>query len=182
MYKRQDHDAFIRAYPLDISPATDNRPFFFNLVLLGDLFDPALSGSGVYRTSMEAIVILFAVIGVTAAVSALFIIVPLWLGGRRRGLARPAPSTLAYFGGLGLAFMLVEIPTMQKLTVYLGQPVYSLAVVLFSLLLFSGLGLSLIHIFSRVHIRRLGRLGRFPESNESLSESAQSAQSADHYS
>ena len=64
-----DHDAFIRAYPLDISPATDNRPFFFNLVLLGDLFDPALSGSGVYRTSMEAIVILFAVIGVTAAVS-----------------------------------------------------------------------------------------------------------------
>ena len=135
-----DHDAFIRAYPLDISPATDNRPFFFNLVLLGDLFDPALSGSGVYRTSMEAIVILFAVIGVTAAVSALFIIVPLWLGGRRRGLARPAPSTLAYFGGLGLAFMLVEIPTMQKLTVYLGQPVYSLAVVLFSLLLFSGLG------------------------------------------
>jgi MFS family permease len=36
--------------------------------------------------------------------------------------------------------MLVEIPTIQKLTVYLGQPVYSLAVVLFSLLLFSGLG------------------------------------------
>ena len=135
-----DHDAFIRAYPLDISPATDNRPFFFNLILLGDLLDPALSGSGVYRTSMEAITILFAVIGVTAALSALFILVPLWLGGRRRGLARPAPATLAYFGGLGLAFMLVEIPTMQKLTVYLGQPVYSLAVVLFSLLLFSGLG------------------------------------------
>lgn len=138
-----DHDAFVRAYPLDISPATDNRPFFFNLILLGDLLDPALSGSGVYRTSMEAITILFAVIGVTAALSALFILVPLWVGSRhggRRGLARPTPATLAYFGGLGLAFMMVEIPTMQKLTVYLGQPVYSLAVVLFSLLLFSGLG------------------------------------------
>jgi len=109
-------------------------------VLLGDLFDPALSGSGVYRTSMEAITILFAVIGITATLSALFIIVPLWLGGRRRGLARPAPAMLAYVGGLGLAFMMVEIPTMQMLTVYLGQPVYSLAVVLFSLLLFSGLG------------------------------------------
>lgn len=135
-----DHTAFIRVYPLDISPATDNRPFFFNLILLGDLLDPALSGSGVYRTSMEAITILFAVIAVTAALSVLFVLVPLWLGGRRRGLARPAPATLAYFGGLGLAFMLVEIPTLQKLTVYLGQPVYSLAVVLFSLLLFSGLG------------------------------------------
>jgi SAM-dependent methyltransferase len=135
-----DHDAFIAAYPLDISPATDNRPFFFNLVLLGDLLDPSLSGSGVYRTSMEAIYILFAVIGITATLSALFILIPLWLGAKRRGLSRPPTLTLAYFGTLGLAFMIVEIPTMQKLTVYLGQPVYSLAVVLFSLLLFSGLG------------------------------------------
>ncbi len=135
-----DHEAFIAAYPLDISPATDNRPFFFNLILLGDLLDPALSGSGVYRTSMEAIYILFAVIGVTATLSVLFILVPLWVGSRRRDLARPSSITLAYFGMLGLAFMLVEIPMMQKLTVYLGQPVYSLAVVLFSLLLFSGAG------------------------------------------
>jgi len=135
-----DHAGFIADYPLDISPATDDRPFFFNLILLGDLLDPALSGSGVYRTSMEAIYILFAVIGVTAALSALFILVPLWLGARRRNLARPSATTLAYFGALGMAFMMVEIPTMQKLTVYLGQPVYSLAVVLFSLLLFSGLG------------------------------------------
>lgn len=135
-----DHDAFIAGYPLDISPATDNRPFFFNLILLGDLLDPALSGSGVYRTSMEAIYILFAVIGVTATLSILFILVPLWLGAKRRKLAQPSTPTLAYFGMLGLAFMMVEIPTMQKLTVYLGQPVYSLAVVLFSLLLFSGIG------------------------------------------
>ncbi len=135
-----DHEGFIAGYPLDISPATDDRPFFFNLVLLGDLLDPALSGSGVYRTSMEAIYILFAVIGVTATLSVLFILAPLTLGSKRRGLARPSAATLAYFGTLGLAFMMVEIPTMQKLTVYLGQPVYSLAVVLFSLLLFSGLG------------------------------------------
>jgi hypothetical protein len=135
-----DHAAFIDTYPLDISPATDNRPFFFNLILLGDLLDPSLSGSGVYRTSMEAIYILFAVIGITLALSVLFILLPLWLGTRRRNLSRPSAATLSYFGALGLAFMMVEIPTMQKLTVYLGQPVYSLAVVLFSLLLFSGLG------------------------------------------
>lgn len=135
-----DHDTLIANYPLDISPATDDRPFFFNLILLGDLLDPTLSGSGVYRTSMEAIYILFAVIGVTATLSMLFILLPLWLGSRRRQLARPSTPTLAYFGILGLAFMMVEIPMIQKLTVYLGQPVYSLAVVLFSLLLFSGIG------------------------------------------
>ena len=135
-----DRQAVIDSYPLDISPATDNRPFFFNLVLIGDLFDPALSGSGVYRTSMEAILILFAVIGITVLLGALFILVPLWLGTRRGGLQRPSPRLLGYFAMLGIGFMMVEIPTIQKLTVYLGRPVYSLAVVLFSLLLFSGLG------------------------------------------
>ncbi len=132
--------AFIAAYPLDISPATDNRPFFFNLVLLGDLLDPALSGSGVYRTSMEAIVILFVVIGVSVTFGVAFIVIPLLVGARKRGLPRPPARILGYFGALGIAFMLLEIPTIQKLTVYLGRPVYSLAVVLFTLLLCSGLG------------------------------------------
>jgi MFS family permease len=59
---------------------------------------------------------------------------------RRRGLAAPPAHLLVYFGALGVGFMLVEIPTIQRLTVYLGRPVYSLAVVLFALLLFSGLG------------------------------------------
>jgi hypothetical protein len=99
-----------------------------------------LSGSGVYRTSMEAIIILAIVMGVLAIVGVLFILVPLWLGSRRRQLPRPSSQLLGYFAALGLAYILVEVPTIQELTVYLGRPVYSLAVVLFSLLIFSGLG------------------------------------------
>jgi spermidine synthase len=135
-----DHTAFAASYPLDISPATDDRPFFFNLVRFGDLFDLSLSASGVYRTSVEALLILGAVLGVSAAMGALFVILPLWMTTRRKGLARPSWRLLFYFGGLGVAFMLVEIPIIQRLAVYLGRPVYSLAVVLFSILLFGGLG------------------------------------------
>jgi hypothetical protein len=135
-----DRADFIAGYPLDISPAVDDRPFFFNLVRFGDLLDPSLSGSGVYRTSMEAIIILVAVLGMTVLLSVLFILLPLLLGARRRGLARPPGGLLLYFGALGVAFMLLEVPMIQQLTVYLGRPVYSLAVVLFSLLFFSGLG------------------------------------------
>lgn len=135
-----DHEAFIANYPLDITPASDDRPFFFNLVRFGDLLDPSLSASGVYRTSMEAILILLAVLGISGGVGGAFVILPLWLGARRRGLARPSAGLLFYFGALGVAFMLVEVPTIQRLTVYLGRPVYSLAAALFSLLLFSGLG------------------------------------------
>jgi hypothetical protein len=47
---------------------------------------------------------------------------------------------LAYFASIGLGFMLVEIPIVQRMTLYLGHPTYALAVVLFSLLIFSGLG------------------------------------------
>lgn len=134
-----DHAAYVARYPLDISPATDDRPFFFNLVRFGDLLDPALK-SGVYRTSMEATLILAIVLGLTTAMGLLFVVLPLWLGARKRGLSRPSGRLLAYFGLLGVAFMLIEVPTVQRLTVYLGRPVYALAVVLFALLLFSGLG------------------------------------------
>ncbi|MCU0520286.1 MAG: hypothetical protein MUF84_06305 [Anaerolineae bacterium] len=136
----EDHAAYIRSYPLDISPATDDRPFFFNLVLLGDLLDPSLSASGVCRTSMEAIAILGAVIGISLTFGVLIILLLLWFSHRRSGLVRPSGALLGYFSVLGLAFMIVEIPTIQKLTVYLGRPVYSLAIVLFSLLVSSSLG------------------------------------------
>jgi spermidine synthase len=136
----EDHAGFVAAYPLDISPATDDQPFFFNLVHFGDLLDPSLGVSGVYRTSMEAVLILATVLGVTTLMGGTFVLFPLWLGTRRRGLPRPSGGLLTYFAALGAAFMLVEVPTIQRLAVYLGRPVYSLAVVLFSLLLFSGLG------------------------------------------
>ena len=46
----------------------------------------------------------------------------------------------AYFACLGLAFLFVEIPLAQRFILVLGHPVVALAVVLFTLLLFSGLG------------------------------------------
>ncbi len=137
----EDRAAFIADYSLDISAATDDRPFFFNLVRVGDLIDPALSHSGVYRTSMEAILILGAVFSISLPMGFLFVLLPLWIGARRTlHLDRPSALQLGYFATLGVAFMLMEIPTIQKLTVYLGKPIYSLAIVLFSLLLFSGMG------------------------------------------
>ena len=45
-----------------------------------------------------------------------------------------------FFASIGLGFMLIEISQMQRLIVFLGHPVYGLSVVLFSLLLSSGLG------------------------------------------
>jgi hypothetical protein len=51
-----------------------------------------------------------------------------------------ALPSFAYFGLIGLAFLLVEIPLVQHLILYLGHPAYALTIALFSILLFSGIG------------------------------------------
>src|SRR5262249_14814948 len=60
---------------------------------------------------------------------------------KRRALTIPRPFGAAgYFGGVGLAFIFVGIGLMQKFVLYLGHPTYALSVVLFAILVFSGLG------------------------------------------
>jgi hypothetical protein len=67
--------------------------------------------------------------------------------GRRRGSNRGFNKNQLRFVGLflmlGVGFMVAEISLIQKLVLFLGQPVLSLAVLLFSLLL--GVGLGSIH-------------------------------------
>jgi hypothetical protein len=70
----------------------------------------------------------------------ILIVLPAALSGRVRGAAFPHPAALAYFGLIGLAFMLVEIPLIQRFILFLGQPAYALTAILFTLLFFSALG------------------------------------------
>src|SRR5690606_35111370 len=72
----------------------------------------------------------------------LFVVWPL-----RRLAAAPFPNArrvraglLLYFAAIGFGFIVVEIVLSQKFILYLGHPFYALAVILFAVLLFSGLG------------------------------------------
>jgi hypothetical protein len=46
----------------------------------------------------------------------------------------------AYFLAIGVAFMFVEIALIQRMSLFLGHPIYGLAIVLFSLILATGIG------------------------------------------
>jgi hypothetical protein len=46
----------------------------------------------------------------------------------------------AYFLLIGVAFIFVEITLIQRMSLFLGHPIYSLAIVLFSIILASGVG------------------------------------------
>ena len=134
----EDKEAWLAAYPYDVAPPTDNRPFFFEVSRFRHLtkkesFLNVLGGI----TSHGILAILMLLLGGVAWV---FVIAPL----RRLqgGEGRRGP-VLLYFGSLGLAFILVEVVLAQRFILYLGNPLYSLAVVLFSVLIFSGVGSAL---------------------------------------
>src|SRR3989442_15851151 len=68
-----------------------------------------------------------------------YIVVPFVRLAKRIPLSTLTPP-VTYFGAIGMGFMLIEISQMQRLMVFLGHPVYGLSVVLYTLLIFSGIG------------------------------------------
>ena len=49
-------------------------------------------------------------------------------------------GVFVFFASLGLGFILIEIALLQKLTIFLGGPAYSMVITLFTILFFSGIG------------------------------------------
>lgn len=131
--------ALVESYPADISPPTDDRPFFFHMLRLGDVFTFARQKDPLLEGNVDTIRLLGWLLVTAAAWTGLCVLVPLGLSTKRGTLADSAPY-LAYFCGIGLGFMLVEIALMQRLSAFLGHPIYSMTVVLWCLLLAGGCG------------------------------------------
>jgi hypothetical protein len=125
--------------PINVAPPTDDSPFFFHMLRLRDIFRPERRDQGTVTFNMEAVSTLGRLLITVVGLTLLCIVVPLVLTADRTPL-RGAAHHFVYFAGIGLGFMLVEISQMQRLVVFLGHPTYGLSVVLFTLLLSSGLG------------------------------------------
>jgi hypothetical protein len=137
----RDLTAFYAQFPVNIAPPTDNSPFFFHTLRLGDVFDGALwrAGLGGDASNVQAVWVLGVLLLTVVGLSVLCVIVPLLLTADRGVLAGTTPL-FVFFAGIGLGFMLVEISQMQRLIVFLGHPTYGLSVVLFAMLASSGVG------------------------------------------
>jgi len=122
---------------VDISPPTDDRPFFFQMVRYKDIFNSSLYGQSAYLT--QPVLALFSLAIVMLVLTALCIVLPLMVTTSRRMLEGMTPFVV-FFCAIGLGFLLLEIAQLQRLTIFLGHPTYALSVVLFSLLIFSGIG------------------------------------------
>jgi predicted membrane-bound spermidine synthase len=130
-----------RSFPSDISPTTDDSPFFFQTVRLEKMVQKRWTRGEWRRTNLGTLV-LFGLVGITSFVVVAFILGPLFLvRGRLSDKARRGRLPfLLYFACLGAGFIVVEVVLIQKCVLFLGHPAYALTVVLFAILLFSGIG------------------------------------------
>lgn len=135
-----DKRRFIADFPRNITPTTDDQPYFFNFTRWDT---PPEAAKQLLAEATEVSqgnpLFLWGQLGFSTIVALLLIVVPLLF---RRGAARSAHAGrfLVYFTGIGVGFIFLEIAMIQKLTLLLGQPLYSIVVTLFSLLIFTGVG------------------------------------------
>ncbi len=156
-----DRDEVIADSPVDLSAPTDDQPFFF---MFTD--DPL----GVDRTETEkaslmsyTVLVLRRLFYIMIGLALLLIILPLALKKKEPG----EPFTLGrvlfkqtrqwlYFAAIGLGFMLVELALIQRYVLFLGHPSYATTVVIFSILIFAGLGsATTVPLTRKLSIRKL---------------------------
>ena len=139
---------FHAGYSHDTSPVSDDRPFYFHLFRwsqtpeivrnLGRTFQP-FGGAG--------FLIVLGSLLVAVVAAGVFILLPLLFrrdsSGDSCSRSNPMIGRLwpfVYFAGLGLGFLWVELPLLQRFILYLDQPTYAFATVLFGVLVWSGVG------------------------------------------
>ncbi|NQU07549.1 MAG: hypothetical protein HQ583_03225 [Candidatus Abyssubacteria bacterium] len=154
--RTDDKEAFIRKCSRNISPTTDDRPYFFFFSRWLSPFKKDAYYSWKPSTAFEVkpFFIVFQLI-LSTVLSLVLIVLPLVIFARKGIDYAWFKRFFVYFAGLGLGFIGIEIALMQKLTLFLGHPLYSITVTLFSILVFAGLGSLLSASWFRLPDRRV---------------------------
>lgn len=143
----EERRQFIEDYLFDIKPVYDDNPFFhyyLKIKNIREIYD--LMGrrwlyfldEGYFTPFVFLIILLL---------SSIMILLPVLL--KRQGKT-PSIAVLIYFSMLGLGFMFVEVTLIQKHILILENPVYSLSLVLTTILISSGTGSMLSMRFNRL--------------------------------
>ena len=131
-----NQEDFYRNYLFDISPVYDDKPFYYNFFkpsqakqlynIIGESWQPFLD---------QGFLLLF-LLAQALILSLIFILLPLKLLKKIKLKKKP----LVFFFCIGIAYLFVEIVLIQRFILLFGRVVYSVATVIFSMLLFSSIG------------------------------------------
>jgi len=135
-------DEFYEKYVFNIRPPTDDKPYFFHFFQLSALLYLLKTLGREWIPFLEwGYVILWGTFVQALIVAPLFIFLPLvFIGGGQRPSPLGKGKVFLYFSLLGLAFMFIEMAYIQKFILLLTHPIHALALVIFTLMVFSGIG------------------------------------------
>jgi len=127
------------SYPFDVTPTTDDRPFFYDFFRWRavPLLRRTYGGNWLFRLEWGYIAVVAGLVE-TAALAVLLVLLPAIWFLRGAGGLRLAGSV--YFGGLGVGFMFVEMAAIALISEICGDPVIAAGLVLSVFLSLSGLG------------------------------------------
>jgi spermidine synthase len=145
-----DPYAFSREYPYNVTPVTDNAPFFFFTLKPGRILHLGADSAMDWKVNLGVAVLAMLLVISFLAVLA-FLVLPLLI--KKVVSRRPVPALL-YFVAIGLGYSLVEVTFIQRFVLFLGHPTYALTVVIFIMLLSSGAG----SVASRKWLAESGRV------------------------
>ncbi|MCG2721322.1 MAG: hypothetical protein L6290_04815, partial [Thermodesulfovibrionales bacterium] len=145
LLQKERRAEFIRSYLFDIAPVDDENPFFHSYLKLRNIREIYTVMGKKWQFFVEEGYILPVVFVQILAASILFILFPVFLRGKpkehREGAEKKKIALfLSYFAFLGIGFMFIEIPLIQKMILPLEHPSYAFAALLISILVSSGAG------------------------------------------
>ncbi len=130
--------------PWNYQPPTDESPYFFNMLRLNHLNQAFHGEMEVIGGNFYATVFLGVLILCLLLACLITIVVPLLLGAPPDSSPTGPPaihwSGALYFILIGTGFMFVEMSLIQRLSIFLGHPIYALGIVLFTIIASTGCG------------------------------------------
>ncbi len=148
-----DPQSFLANYRFDVTPVSDDRPFLFYNVQPADVLKfMRQAGNAADGKINRALPLLFELLGVSLLATLVVLALPPLVLGARLPAEAGVRRFLVYFISIGAGYILIQVALIQKFILFLGNPTYALSVIVFSMLISSGLG----SYFSR---RLVGREG-----------------------
>jgi predicted membrane-bound spermidine synthase len=142
LLRSSDPTGYERNYRYNITPVGDNQPFFFYTVQPRDILAflaNASRRSADYKIN-KAVPLLYALLAISILATAIILALPPVVLGTRLPRHKGVLMYLLYFLCIGAGYILIEMALIQKFVLFLGHPTYALTVVIFSMLVSSGLG------------------------------------------
>lgn len=143
---RRTRDQFIADSPFKITPPTDAAPYFFLMLRPTDL--PSLFTEE--TLGMRAVTYMGVRVLVVMTALSLVFAIGIWVLGSFAFPDRPGEGGQSqkpllrvmslYFLSIGFGYILIQLGLLQRLILLLGHPTYAFTVILFSMLLTTGLG------------------------------------------